>query len=103
METAPLRMGTACGSVLIMGCVRPFPSLRNAPQLELPDGVGFSVGAQSGIKYIVAQVCACRVCVEGGEGKLAQSVKLQPAGPQLGIETLMCHTGALPGQGPSAR
>ncbi|GAX81472.1 hypothetical protein CEUSTIGMA_g8901.t1 [Chlamydomonas eustigma] len=29
---------------------------RNAPQLKLPEGVGFSVGDQSAIKYIVAQV-----------------------------------------------
>lgn len=25
---------------------------RNAPQLQLPDGVGFSVGAQTKIKYV---------------------------------------------------
>lgn len=29
---------------------------RNAPDLSLPDGVGFSVGARTGIRYIVAQV-----------------------------------------------
>ncbi|PNG99073.1 putative peptidyl-glycine alpha-amidating monooxygenase T19B4.1, partial [Tetrabaena socialis] len=29
---------------------------RNAPDLRLPEGVGFSVGQNTGIKYIVAQV-----------------------------------------------
>jgi hypothetical protein len=29
---------------------------RNAPKLELPDGVGFSVGGGSSIRFIVAQV-----------------------------------------------
>ena len=29
---------------------------RNAPDLSLPEGVGFSVGARTGIRYIVAQV-----------------------------------------------
>ncbi|GFR52234.1 hypothetical protein Agub_g14767 [Astrephomene gubernaculifera] len=29
---------------------------RNAPELHLPEGVGFSVGERTGIKYIVAQV-----------------------------------------------
>ena len=40
----------------------PAPALRrygwgrNAPKLDLPEGVGFSVGGASAIRYIVAQV-----------------------------------------------
>lgn len=30
---------------------------KNAPNLELPEGVGFAVGKGTSIRYIVAQVC----------------------------------------------
>lgn len=38
------------------GCLRRYGWGRNAPVLNLPQGVGFSVGPGSTIRYIVAQV-----------------------------------------------
>lgn len=43
-------------SVCLLVCARRYGWGRNAPKLDLPKGVGFSVGKGSAIAWVVAQV-----------------------------------------------
>ncbi len=43
---------------------------RNAPDLRLPEGVGFTVGKQTSIQYVVVQVSGCVLAWGRGRGPM---------------------------------